>query len=42
MYDKRNLPRLEGNQSEQADPKRFPWVVRMPVAGVLQPEIVHR
>nr|WP_315414484.1 SAVED domain-containing protein [uncultured Pseudomonas sp.] len=42
LYDKRNLPRLEVNQYEQADPKRFPWVVRMPVAGVLQPEIVHR
>lgn len=42
LYDKRNLPRLEVNQYEQADPKRFPWVVRMPVAGVLQPAIVHR
>jgi hypothetical protein len=41
LYDKRNLPRLEVNQYEQADPKRFPWIVRMPVAGVPQSEIVH-
>ncbi|KRG46291.1 SAVED domain-containing protein [Stenotrophomonas geniculata] len=42
LYDKRNLPRVEVNQYEQANPKRFPWMVRMPVAGVPQAEVMHR
>jgi len=42
LYDKRNLPRVEVNQYEQANPKRFPWMVRMPVAGVSQAEVMHR
>ncbi|WP_139047599.1 SAVED domain-containing protein [Pseudomonas lundensis] len=42
LYDKRNLPRLEVNQYEQSDPKRFPWGLRMPVAGVLRAELTQR
>jgi hypothetical protein len=42
VYDKRNLPRVEVNQFEQADPKKFPWAVRMPVAGVIEAELVQR
>jgi hypothetical protein len=40
-YDKRNLPRLELSQFEQGDPRKFPWAVRMPVAGVAQAELVE-
>lgn len=42
VYDKRNLPRLELNQFEQADAKKFPWAVRMPVAGLTQAQLVQR
>lgn len=42
LYDKRNLPLLEVNQYEQGDPKRFPWAVRMPVAGLPQAELTQR
>jgi hypothetical protein len=42
VYDKRNLPRLELNQFEQADARKFPWAVRMPVAGVAQAELIQR
>ncbi|RMT82713.1 SAVED domain-containing protein [Pseudomonas viridiflava] len=42
LYDKRNLPRLEVNQYEQSDPKRFPWGLRMPVAGALHAELTQR
>lgn len=42
LYDKRNLPRIEVNQYEQSDPKRFPWAVRMPVAGLPHAELIHR
>lgn len=42
VYDKRNLPRLTVNQFEQADPKKFPWAIRMPVAGLAQPELEQR
>lgn len=42
LYDKRNLPRLEVNQYEPSDPKRFPWGLQMPVAGALQPELTQR
>ena len=42
VYDKRNLPRLELNQFEQADPTKYPWAVRMPVAGVAQAQLVQR
>lgn len=42
LYDKRNLPRLEVNQYEQSDSKKFPWSVRMPVAGVAQAELTQR
>ncbi|MFM5163538.1 SAVED domain-containing protein [Aeromonas rivipollensis] len=42
LYDKRNLPRLEVNQYEQSDPRKFPWSVRMPVAGIRQAELIQR
>lgn len=42
VYDKRNLPKLTVNQFELADPKKFPWAVRMPVAGLANPELVQR
>lgn len=42
LYDKRNLPCVEVNQYEQSDPKRFPWAVRMPVAGLPQAELTQR
>lgn len=42
IYDKRNLPRLQVNQYEQSDPKRFPWAIRMPVAGLLHAELIQR
>jgi hypothetical protein len=42
VYDKRNLPKLELNQFEQADTKKYPWAVRMPVAGVPQAELMLR
>jgi len=42
VYDKRNLPRLELNQFEQADARKFPWAVRMPVAGVAAAELIRR
>ena len=42
IYDKRNLPSLEVNQYEQANPKKFPWAVRMPVAGLAVPALKHR
>lgn len=42
LYDKRNLPRVEVNQYEQSDPKRFPWAVRMPVAGLPHAELIQR
>lgn len=42
LYDKRNLPRIEVNQYEQSDPKRFPWAVRMPVAGLSHAELIQR
>ncbi len=42
IYDKRNLPRIEVNQYEQRDPKKFPWLIRMPVAGLPDAELVQR
>lgn len=42
LYDKRNLPLIEVNQYEQSDPKRFPWAVRMPVAGLPHAELTRR
>lgn len=42
LYDKRNLPLIEVNQYEQSDPKRFPWAVRMPVAGLPYAELRRR
>ena len=42
VYDKRNLPCLELNQFEQADARKFPWAVRMPVAGLAQAELIKR
>jgi len=42
VYDKRNLPRLSVNQYEQADPRKFPWMIHMPVAGLAEPEIERR
>ncbi|AID91714.1 2-methylthioadenine synthetase [Klebsiella michiganensis] len=42
IYDKRNLPRIEVNQYEASDPKRFPWAVRMPVAGLPHAELMQR
>jgi len=42
VYDKRNLPGVIVNQFEQADPRKFPWAVRMPVAGLATPQLVQR
>jgi len=42
VYDKRNLPQLELNQFEQAHPKKYPWAVRMPVAGLNQAQLIQR
>lgn len=42
VYDKRNLPSVKVNQFEQADPKKFPWAIRMPVAGLITPELEER
>lgn len=42
VYDKRNLPRLTVNQFEQADAKKFPWAVVMPVAGAVEPKLEQR
>lgn len=42
VYDKRNLPRLTVNQYEQDDARKFPWAVRMPVAGVSEAELEQR
>ncbi len=42
VYDRRNLPQLAVNQFEQADARKFPWAVRMPVAGLAIPELVQR
>ncbi|MGO1425183.1 MAG: SAVED domain-containing protein [Halomonas sp.] len=42
LYDKRNLPHIEVNQYERSDPKRFPWAVRMPVAGLPHAELTQR
>ncbi len=42
VYDRRNLPGVTVNQFEQADPKKFPWAVRMPVAGREAPLLVQR
>lgn len=42
IYDKRNLPQVELNQFEQADPKKYPWAVRMPVAGLPQAQLIQR
>jgi hypothetical protein len=42
LYDKRNLPHIEVNQYEQSDTKRFPWAVRMPVAGLPHAELIQR
>lgn len=41
-YDKRNLPGITVNQYEQANPKKFPWAIRMPVAGLAQPAVEQR
>lgn len=41
-YDKRNLPRLMVNQFEQADARKFPWAVRMPVAGLAEARLEQR
>lgn len=41
VYDKRNLPGVTVNQFEQADPRKFPWAVRMPVAGLSGPQLVR-
>ena len=42
LYDKRNLPHIEVNQYEQSDPKRFPWAVQMPVAGLPDAKLTQR
>lgn len=42
IYDKRNLPRIEVNQYEQNNPKRFPWAIRIPVAGLPDAELIER
>ncbi len=42
VYDRRNLPGVTVNQFEQADARKFPWAVRMPVAGLATPQLVQR
>lgn len=42
VYDKRNLPSVAVNQFEQGDPKKFPWAVVMPVAGMVEPRLKQR
>lgn len=42
IYDRRNLPRIDVNQYEQSDPKRFPWAIRMPVAGLSHAGLIQR
>lgn len=42
VYDRRNLPGVSVNQFEQADARKFPWAVRMPVAGLAAPQLVQR
>lgn len=42
VYDRRNLPGVTVSQFEQADARKFPWAVRMPVAGLIAPELVLR
>lgn len=42
VYDRRNLPGLSVNQFEQADARKFPWAVRMPVGGLATPQLVQR
>lgn len=42
IYDKRNLPRVSVNQFEYADPKKFPWAVAMPVAGLAEARVETR
>lgn len=42
VYDRRNLPSVTVNQFEQADARKFPWAVRMPVAGLDAPQLVQR
>lgn len=42
VYDRRNLPGVTVNQFEQADARKFPWAIRMPVAGLATPELVQR
>lgn len=42
VYDRRNLPGVTVNQFEQADARKFPWAVRMPVAGLAAPQLVQR
>ncbi|QSY96044.1 SAVED domain-containing protein [Rhizobium bangladeshense] len=40
-YDKRNLPNLVVYQFEAGSERKYPWGVRMPVRGVVSPEIVR-
>ncbi|MFK0382479.1 SAVED domain-containing protein [Agrobacterium sp. NPDC090273] len=40
-YDKRNLPSVVVYQYEANGEKKFPWGVRMPVAGISVPSIVR-
>lgn len=42
VYDKRNLPGLMVHQFEQAHPQKFPWAIRMPVAGLAEPHLEQR
>lgn len=42
IYDRRNLPSVTVNQFEQADARKFPWAVAMPVAGLTAPQLVQR
>ena len=42
VYDRRNLPRIAVNQFEQSDPKKFPWMVWMPVAGMSESRLEQR
>lgn len=42
IYDKRNLPMVIVNQFEFGDPKKFPWAIAMPVAGVTSAKLETR
>jgi hypothetical protein len=40
LYDKRNLPEVTVYQYQREDIPPYPWGIRMPVSGVVKPEVV--